>query len=147
MTPGQAAHILTPLWLGVEAALERLATHRAEAIANAQESTTKELVKFNQAEDFILALGRRVDAATVDAVALDGMNGKVAIWPVSVAQRDQADAINRWLDANPEIKAARAERRRAWDERLDRAAAELRKVAPLRAAGPLEPLPAAGGSR
>lgn len=132
MTPEQAAHILTPLWIGVEAALERLAVHRAQALANAAESNTRELVRFNQAEDFILALGRRVDASTVDAVALDTLHGKVAIFPLSVPQRDQAEAINRWLDANPDIKAARAERRRLWDERLDRAAAALRAATPQR---------------
>lgn len=150
MTPAQAAHILEPLWVGLEAALERLheatAAASAEACATPGGSTLKELFRFYQAEDFLLAFGRRMDAEYLDAVALDLGNGKAAFWPCMVNPQAQRDAVERWLAKNPKVRAAREARRKAWKERLDRAAADLRKVTPLRPAAPaVEPLPVAGG--
>lgn len=136
MTPDQAASILEPLWIGVEASLERIAALRLEAMSPDAALTMRELNRLNMAEDFVLAIGRRLDGAHVDAVALDAMNGKFVIFPSSVPPQAQREAVERWLERTPRIKAAREERRRAWQAKLDATTAELRKVTSLRTAGP-----------
>jgi hypothetical protein len=145
MTPDQAASILEPLWIGAEASLERIAALRKEAMSPDAASTLKELQHLAMAEDFILAVLRRLDAAHVDAVAMDGMNGKYVIFPCSVPPKAQADAVARWLARTPKVREAREARRRAWEAKLEATVASLRKVTPLRTAAPpqeaLEVLP------
>lgn len=141
MTPAQAAHILEPLWVGLEASLERLHEASADACATPGETTVRELARFHQAQDFLLAFGRRLDAEHLDAVALDLGSGKVAFFPCMVHPQAQRDAVARWLAKNPKIRAAREARAKAWKARLDAATAELRAtLSEPRTVPPLEPL-------
>lgn len=148
MTPEQAAHIMEPLWIGLEASLERLADATEALCQTPGESTVRELAEFYQAQDFLLAMGRRLDAHHLDVTALELGNGKVVFWPCLVNFQHQRDAIARWLSKNPKIKAKREARAEAWRERLERAARDVRKVVPLTqaTAAPVEPLAVAGGA-
>ena len=110
MTHSEAAYILEPLWLAVEVALDRLSQAEPDDRGIHQ-----------QAERFLVEVSRRFDASNIDGLAWLTPTGREVFWPVMVGQKDQAAAINRWLDRTPEVKARRDAKRAAYLAALEAA--------------------------
>lgn len=131
MTPAQAAYALEPYWCAAEISMDRLAEMRRSAVDSPEpgQDTYSILHAIHMAEDFILAIARRLDARHVDAIALENQHGAPAIWPTRTSEQDQAAAINRWLDRNPEIAKRRAERAAAFRAKVEASISPLRTAA------------------
>ena len=113
MTHTEAAYILEPLWLAVEVALDRL--------SQVEPGDTREQATIEQAARFLHEVSRRFDAENVDGLAWLTPAGREVFWPVMVGQKEQAAAINRWLDRSPDVKARRDAKRAAYLAALEAA--------------------------
>ena len=131
MTPTQSAFVLEPYWCAAEISMDRLAELRRSAVDSPDpgQDTYQLLHAIHRAEDFILAIARRLDARHLDAIALENQHGAPAIWPTRTSEKDQAAAINRWLDRNPEIAKRRAERVAAFRAKVEASVGPLRTAA------------------
>lgn len=125
MTPEQAAHVLEPLWIAVEASMERLQEMLEAVEAGCSDHPHRDATEIHHAEAWLMELSRRIDAERIDSTVWTTPAGRGAFWPRLVAQRDQAAAIDRWLDKNPKIAKARAERKAAYLRRLDETTKDL----------------------
>lgn len=119
MTPEQAAHVLEPLWIAVEASMERLQEMLEAVEGGASDDAYRDAIEIHHAEAWLMELSRRIDAERIDSTVWTTPSGRGAFWPRLVAQRDQAAAIDRWLEKNPKIAKARRERKAAYIRRLD----------------------------